>query len=96
MCCLDEARTVLWSCPADFDEYGSKDTANRGELRGHVQALYQAILRGNLVVVCSEGAKYLPEAHGPNFHLSVGRRAFLEYLERFSLPGITALDPAEQ
>ena len=93
---LNEARSVLWSGPAGLDGYGGAAT-EAGQLPGaHVQALHRAIRKGSLVVVCSEEEKYLPGSHGQSFHLSSGPRAFLEYLERLSLPGITALDPAER
>jgi 3-phosphoglycerate kinase len=63
----------------------------------HEEALHRAIRRrGAMTVVCSEEEKQLAELNGPGFHLSSGPRAFLEYLERLSLPGITALDPSER
>ena len=94
--CLDEARSVLWSSPACLAAYAGAATEVGQMLGAHVQALHRAIRRGSLVVVCSEEEKCLPASHGESFHLSSGPRAFLEYLERLSLPGITALDPAER
>jgi len=45
-------------------------------------------------IICSEEDKRFGSLAPPNAHVSSGPRAFLEYLERLSLPGITALDPS--
>jgi 3-phosphoglycerate kinase/phosphohistidine swiveling domain-containing protein len=97
--CLDLAHSVLWSGPAKLAGYSghAAAAAEGGAIpEAHIQALHRAIRRGSLVVVCSEDEKYLAASHGQRFHLSSGPRAFLEYLERLSLPGITALDPAKR
>ena len=96
---LAMARTILWSGPA-----GLAGFAHEGRIAGregtssvvhplHVEALHGALRRGVFTVVCSEEEKQLTDLDCPSLHLSTGPRAFLEYLERLSLPGITALDP---
>ncbi len=60
----------------------------------HLKALHDALCDATLTVVCSEEEKQYSGLVGPGLHLSKGPRAFLEYLERLSLPGITALDPS--
>jgi 3-phosphoglycerate kinase/phosphohistidine swiveling domain-containing protein len=82
---LDDAGTVLWAGPAHIAEGATTE----GEA-----ALRRAIDRGVLTVVCSEEDRYRPGVPGSRLHLSSGPRAFLEYMERMSLPGITMLDPA--
>lgn len=89
--CLEGARTVLWSGFAGLE--GPPGTPGAAEERAG--PLRGAAKRASLMVVCSEEEKQLPGFDGPGFHLSKGPRAFLEYLERLSLPGITALDPVE-
>ncbi|PKL07123.1 MAG: phosphoglycerate kinase [Spirochaetae bacterium HGW-Spirochaetae-9] len=90
---LPMARTVLWSGPAGLAEFahgGSLDA-----LAPHVAALHKALRKGIFTVVCSEEEKQLTDLRCPSLHLSTGPRAFLEYMERLSLPGITVLDPKQ-
>jgi phosphoglycerate kinase len=92
---LDEACTILWSGPAGLAEYDARRDRPRGPSRPiPAEALHRAMRRAAFTVVCSEGEKQLAGLGAPGFHLSAGPRAFLEYLERLSLPGITALDPS--
>ena len=93
---LDEAQSILWSGPACLAGYEAAATDVALRPGAHVFSLHQAIRQGRLVVVCSEEEKCLHGVEGRSFHLSSGPRAFLEYLERLSLPGVTALDPAER
>ncbi len=44
-----------------------------------------------LVIICSETEKHMAFHSARNLHISTGPRAFLQYLERLSLPGISAL-----
>ncbi len=92
---LDESRTVLWSGPAALASYSENEEAETSSLKAHERALHRALRRGALVVVLSEKEKQIADVRGPDFHLSSGPRAFREYLERLSLPGITALESAE-
>ena len=93
---LDEAQSILWSGPACLAGYEAAATDVAPRPGAHVFSLHQAIRQGRLVVVCSEEEKCLHGVEGRSFHLSSGPRAFLEYLERLSLPGVTVLDPAER
>jgi 3-phosphoglycerate kinase len=99
---LDKARTILWSGPAGLASLkkGAREES-KACLAVHALALHRAARRGAVIVVCSEEEKQLGgQAFGTQraqgLHISTGPRAFLEYLERLSLPGITALDPAEE
>jgi len=108
---LGEARTIVWSGPAGLEAFMPGATVKKsgvavktsgagagssGAGAPHVRALHRAIRKGTFIVVCSEEEKQLGELGSPALHLSSGPRAFLEYLERLSLPGITALDPSER
>lgn len=94
---LDTAQTIMWSGPAALEHFTEdRSSSSRGSLNAQEWALHHAIGRANLTVVCSEDEKHLADIHAPGFHLSSGPRAFLEYLERLSLPGLTALDPVER
>ena len=94
---LDAAGTILWSGPARLEEYATDPAAARGKpLAAHEKALHRALRRSAFAVVCSEEEKQFAYLGGQGFHLSTGPRAFLEYIERLSLPGITALDPSER
>lgn len=89
---LADAGTILWSGPAGLSEIaGAQETRNP-----LIQALRGAVSRGALLVVCSETEKHVTKPEMLNLHISSGPSAFLEYLERLSLPGITALDPGEE
>jgi 3-phosphoglycerate kinase/phosphohistidine swiveling domain-containing protein len=89
---IAEAGTILWSGPAGLSEIDGA-----GETRDPlIQALRSAVSRGALLVVCSETEKHIAKPHVPGLHISSGPSAFLEYLERLSLPGITALDPGDE
>jgi 3-phosphoglycerate kinase/phosphohistidine swiveling domain-containing protein len=92
---LYEAGTILWSGPAGLDEKtlsGKASTSKGGPLAPIHEAFHRALGTTRFAVVCSEEEKQYSELAGPRLHLSKGPRAFLEYLERLSLPGITALD----
>ncbi|TXT50285.1 MAG: pyruvate orthophosphate dikinase [Spirochaetes bacterium] len=94
---LSGSGTILWSGPAGLDEKSLsclETQASPAPKDPHVAALHEALCGAALTVVCSEEEKQYSELAGPGIHLSKGPRAFLEYLERLSLPGITALDPA--
>ncbi len=84
---IDRAGTVLWSGPAPF----LRDAADDATI---TLAAGRAVERGATVVVCSDTDKELAGRSPRNLHVSSGPRAFLVYLERLSLPGITPLDPA--
>lgn len=89
---LAEAGTILWSGPARLQEIdGAQETRNP-----LIQALRSAVSRGALLVVCSETEKHMAKPDMPSLHISSGPSAFLEYLERLSLPGITALAPGDE
>jgi 3-phosphoglycerate kinase/phosphohistidine swiveling domain-containing protein len=92
---LEGAGTILWSGPAGLDEKNLAGIAYDvdGEYRAPIhQAFHRALGKTRFAVVCSEEEKQFSDLAGPSLHLSKGPRAFLEYLERLSLPGITALD----
>lgn len=94
---MDEARTILWSGPAGLASYSvDVDASALAPPPVHEQALYRALRQPKLVVVLSEEEKQMTDIRSPGLHLSSGPRAFLEYLERLSLPGIMALDPSER
>ncbi len=80
---LSKAGTVLWVGPASA--YGSLDAE---------ACLAAAAARGARVVVCCDEYRYRLPSPASGIHYSSGPRAFLEYLERLSLPGVTALDQA--
>lgn len=84
---LDGARTVLWAGPAHIAEGATTEAE---------AALRRAVDRGALAVVCGEEDRYRPGVPGSRLHLSSGPGAFLEYMERLSLPGVTMLDPAPE
>ena len=94
------AGTILWAGEAGLQSY-----CNDGGLRpagspagaqppASVLALHNAMRRGVRTIICSEEDKRFGGLAPPNAHVSSGPRAFLEYLERLSLPGITVLDPS--
>lgn len=94
---LDGAKTILWSGQAHLEELipGPENRTQRN-IAADKTALHKAIRRGALTIVCSEEEKQSDIPDFLNLHISSGPRAFLEYLERLSLPGITALDPSER
>ena len=82
---LYQAGTILWVGPAHL-AVGASSKAEA--------ALHKAIDRRVVTIVCSEDDRYHTGVPGSRLHLSSGPGAFLEYMERLSLPGITLLDPA--
>ena len=95
---LGGAETILWFGAAQLARLGS-DAAlgdSRAALASAVASLPAAARRGVRVIVCSEEDRGFAAPPGLNLHISSGPRAFAEYLERLSLPGITALDPADR
>lgn len=98
--CCGNAGTILWAGKAELQSYGSAgDLRPAGRPAGaqpseDVLALHDAMRRGVRTIICSEEDKRFGSLAPPNAHVSSGPRAFLEYLERLSLPGITALDPS--
>jgi 3-phosphoglycerate kinase/phosphohistidine swiveling domain-containing protein len=92
---LDGAATILWSGASGLTGSGQTQTdlPDPAAAAG-VSALKRAIDRNIPVVVCSAADRYGSGVPGSRLHLSSGPAAFLEYLERLSLPGITVLDPA--
>jgi 3-phosphoglycerate kinase/phosphohistidine swiveling domain-containing protein len=94
---LDEAKTVLWSGPAGLAAFSDAPPVPENcALPIHELSLHRAIRNKKFVMVLSEEEKQMIDIQSPSFHLSSGPRAFLEYLERLSLPGVMALDPAEE
>lgn len=94
---LDEARTILWSGTAGLAEFIQAGKASdTSAAPAAIRALHRAMRKDALTIICSEEEKQFREASSPRIHISTGPRAFLEYLERLSLPGITALDPSER
>lgn len=85
---IDAANSVLWSGPVGF----GVPTGGDGQAP-HEAAFKRAVARGGLTVLCGKESRSIEGS--ATFHASSGPQAFLEYLERLSLPGITALDPAE-
>lgn len=93
---LGGAETILWFGAAQLARFGS-DAAlgdSRDVSTAAAASLHAAARRGIRVIVCSEEDRDAPPPAGTNIHVSSGPRAFAEYLERLSLPGITALDPS--
>ena len=94
---LDEAKTVLWSGPAGLAAFSDAPPVPENcALPIHELSLHRAIRNKQFVMVLTEEEKQMIDIQSPSFHLSSGPRAFLEYLERLSLPGVMALDPAEE
>ncbi|MCX7775415.1 MAG: phosphoglycerate kinase [Spirochaetaceae bacterium] len=96
---IASARTILWAGSAGLELEKSEQhpgAAYAGTAISFLQhAMREAVEHGGLAVVCSEQEKHLAMDDLPGFHISTGPRAFLLYLERLSLPGITVLsDPA--
>lgn len=101
---LGRAKALLWAGPAHLEALSalvrsSADAegaaaAPLARIPPLEAALGEAIGKAELTVICSETEKQYAGLGGPRLHISSGPRAFLEYLERLSLPGITALDPA--
>jgi 3-phosphoglycerate kinase/phosphohistidine swiveling domain-containing protein len=92
---IGKAGCILWSGLAGLDCLaGTEVCQKRSHLEVHQKALHRAIRNGVFTVVCSEKEKQLSGLAIPGLHISTGPSAFLEFLERLSLPGITALDPA--
>lgn len=95
---IGAARAILWAVPTGIEPAASPvpDTPSntpaaapyRGALR---EAIRGALRDAPLVIICSETEKYMAARSARNLHISTGPRAFLQYLERLSLPGITAL-----
>ncbi len=93
--CIGKAGGILWSGPARLDFLAATGKKpERSDREVHQKALHRAIREGVFTVVCSEREKQLAGLALPGLHISTGPSAFLEFLERLSLPGITALDPA--
>ena len=88
---LDGAGTVLWSGASGLSDDGWSEPDASGD--PVAAALGRAAARNASVVVCSATDRYGRGAPGSRLHLSSGPAAFLEFLERLSLPGVTALDP---
>ena len=94
---MEDARTILWSGAAGLARYlNAEDSANPAAASPASIALHRAMRKDALTVICSEEEKEFCDAASSRIHISTGPRAFLEYLERMSLPGITALDPSER
>lgn len=92
--CIGKARSILWSGPARLDYLAGESGSEKRSERGiHVRALHRAIGGKVFSVVCSEEEKQYAGLPYEGLHISTGPSAFLEFLERLSLPGITALDP---
>lgn len=91
-----DARTILWAGGAELRTYVKAGTANVASAADAPSAadLHDAMRRGVRTIICSEEDKGYGGLAPRNTHVSSGPRAFLEYLERLSLPGITALDPS--
>lgn len=93
--CIGKAGGILWSGPARLDFLAGAGAAKgRSPREVHQKALHRAIREGVFTVVCSEKEKQYAGLNLSGLHISTGPSAFLEFLERLSLPGITALDPA--
>ena len=101
---IDAARTLLWAGRADLGMMEASDgvsadassaPASEPIVAPHRQALHRAVRRGAFTVICSETERDSEIPDMPSLHVTTGPRAFLEFMERFSLPGITALDPAD-
>jgi len=89
---LAGAGTVLWSGPLGAIE--------RPEGANGTQTLARALAdradRGAMVVACGENTTLAIRQTGVASritHVSTGGAAFLEFIERLALPGITALEP---
>ena len=93
---LESAKTILWFGSARLarPEAGAGDGPAGPALATATASLHAAIKKGVRVIVCSEEDRGYAAPPGLNLHISSGPRAFTEYLERMSLPGITALDPS--
>ncbi len=97
---IEGAGALLWAGPAPFlrgaaGDDGAAGTAFAGRSLARLGgALKTAAARGAAVSVCGDAERGLTLPDSPNVHISTGPRAFLEYVERLSLPGISALDPA--
>ncbi len=89
---LETARTILWAGPAGLMS-GSGQVPEA--LPPYIPALHRAMDKASMTIICSEAEKHFAEKSMRNVHISTGPRAFLEYLERLSLPGITALSPSD-
>ncbi len=89
---LAGAGTILWSGPLGVVERPDGAMATRVLAR----ALADRADHGTVVVACGETTSAVIRQIGlaSRFtHVSTGGAAFLEFIERLSLPGITALDP---
>jgi len=80
---LTGAGTILWVGSASA--YGDLDAEG---------LLAASAARGTQAIVCGDEYRYRLPTPASGIHFSSGPRAFLEYLERLSLPGVTALDQA--
>lgn len=76
--------TILWVGP--LKPYGPANIE---------PILHRAAKDGSKVVICHDDYRYRVPNETSGIHYSSGPRAFLEYLERLSLPGITILDQPE-
>jgi len=88
---LENARTILWAGPAGLS---SKFAQKLEALPPYILSLHRAMEKASMTIICSETEKHFAGKTIENIHISTGPRAFLEYLERLSLPGIIALDDA--
>lgn len=87
------AGTILWVGGAELQAYGEVG-GKESSRASRAAVLHDAMRRGVKTIICSEEDKRFGDLAPENVHVSSGPRAFLEYLERLSLPGITALDPS--
>jgi 3-phosphoglycerate kinase/phosphohistidine swiveling domain-containing protein len=95
---LETARAILWSGAAGLackfqDKTNSEQMPDT--LPPYIPALHSAMKKASMTVICSESEKHLARFSTEHIHISTGPRAFLEYLERLSLPGITALSTSD-
>ncbi|GAB1431851.1 hypothetical protein MASR2M29_04760 [Spirochaetota bacterium] len=81
---INDVGTILWIGP--LNPYGAADIETM---------LRSAAANGTKVVICHDSYRYKVPDEVTGIHYSSGPRAFLEYLERLSLPGITILDQPE-